>query len=185
MTRDLEQIKYNIEQDARLGDAAMLTPGQWGATIDALEQQLGSSDHRYLVCAYLLQPVLIAPMHSKDVAIWQRYALYRWVGFWQDENGKWQPSIDFQSEVLLVFSAAVKAWNELTNQERAAFGITVDPRMGYLVGDLGGEITGIATPTGHSSATAIREAEKIIYNRPKKTLLPKDLQSPDQEDLPF
>lgn len=167
MTRSIKEIQEKMVNDSLYGEQVGVSRGQWGAVIGALGRYLGRADHRYLICAYLFDD-LSRPIHSKDLTDGQKFALFQWCGFYQDEQGEWRASLSFEVEVMLVFNAAVHEWHDLPYSERQKIGLKVDPLLFDLVGDLGGEAIASAWAGGQSSLPAIQEVRDVIFGDPRK-----------------
>jgi len=104
------EVKLFIHSSIGIGkpEEFTVTRGVKGAVIGAINKQVGDDEHRRMVLAWLFDSPEVQ-MSTKGLDDNQWWALYQWVGFYQDENGEWRKRPEFPLEAMLVFTEAVKA----------------------------------------------------------------------------
>ena len=118
-TPDVLREELRCQSRAYLNSA--LTRGHIGSTIGYLNAQLGGDENRRRVIGWLFYDDVegeIFEAHSAHVTAGQWQALFNWVNSYQDQGGRWQPSMRFvvECEQLLRFLNPLWAQRE---KERA------------------------------------------------------------------
>lgn len=107
IARNPEQVKLDLQQDAGLGAERSLTKGERGAIIGQLNKTLGGDANRRLTLAWLFSKQ--GELSTKELDDDRWWALWKWVGFWQDDSGGWNTYPEFPVEAWLCFTEACKA----------------------------------------------------------------------------
>jgi len=145
--RNANDVKERmITVSAHSGDRQPLERGQKGAIIGQFNRTLGGDDNRHLLCAWLFD--VRGKMSSKKLDDSQWYALWEWVGFYQDEMNEWQTDPRFSVEAMLCLTEAIKAYKLLPPDERDEELFT-DEFVAQLVAFTGGVVTNVSDERGN------------------------------------
>lgn len=111
---DCLAIKDWLSQTAKNYENSVLTHGQRGGVIGALDKNLGSSVMRRIFLSWAFSPdPLEMEMSSKSLTNGQWYALWSWVDFFE-EDGIWHKSAKFIVECAKI-RRFLSTWMPLTN----------------------------------------------------------------------
>jgi hypothetical protein len=151
--RDPDVIRVGIRMTAHItgddienGRTQPKSRGAKYAMVGELNRRLGGDDHRYLVCGYLLSPPnSFEPRRSGDLTPGEVWALYEWVGFWQEtDSTRWEVSDRFKLEYPVVLTEAIRKYHELNSRaKQAPFEHDPTDMVSTGIGQLGGEVNEI------------------------------------------
>lgn len=192
----LRQLR-NLPDDFIYKDAD-LTKGTAGAIVGTLDRVLDGKNNRYLVLGWLFnESPQHLPMSSKELVDGEWYALYKWVGFWKNEQtDKWQTAENFEQEALAVLSAAIRNLYDAGVDEQQFYGRDPLSIVDNAVGELGGKVTKIVkADTGDEGESKPVVIPKSLRNtrfgqnrltKDKERRLLKELgYNPDEENVNF
>lgn len=143
-----------------------ITKGALGAVVGALNKAVGGDENRYIVLGWLFGSPPFYSMSSKELGDEQWYALYKWVGYWKNEDdNEWRTADDFESEALAVYSAAIRKLYNAGVEEQERAGRDPLSLVDNAVGELGGKVT------------MIIETEDDYNSESKRVVVPKSLRN--------
>lgn len=113
MTRMADELKRDLLADAYL-PIKILDRGERGAITGTLNKHLGNDANRHAVLLWLFG---VESSHLLSDGQW--WAMWNWVGFWQDDGGNWLTNDDFPMEAMYAMLEATKSY---LTQETVALG---------------------------------------------------------------
>lgn len=137
-------VRERLRRERRRFSGEMpLSDGTKGAVVGALSRSTGSDRARRVVLAWLFADLPEMEKSSTTLTDGEWHALHRWIGFWQDDEGRWHNADEFRAEVLMVLTAALKTYADFASVEEWMLGSAVA---------LGGEVKRVTPPTSEDPA---------------------------------
>lgn len=172
--RTPSQVRDQVLADTIQGSRMEITKGVRGAVVGRLNKYLGGDDNRQTVLAWLFSPSKMK-LSSKKLTDAEVYGLYKWIGFYQDEDG-WHDSPTFPAECVLVLTEAIKQFAN-TPPKKKNPELEVGEFLEQTIGFLGGVVTTITDEDGNPVVEG-RQPIPPDYGK-KDDLVPKKLDRPN------
>jgi hypothetical protein len=161
-----EYISKKQEDFFIFGEHA-LTKGQKGACVGTLNIFLNGDANRKIVLAWIFSKEGELSTKELDESAW--WALYEWMDWYPDENGKWKVSSSFPTECMLVLQEAIRTYASLRSGAGSKFRENVssfddlDAQLLTAIGFNDAEITAMYNESGKEISK-----REIKYKKPEK-----------------